>query len=155
MELTIAAVGKLRNRNLAGLVHEYERRIRHYYRLRIVEVPSASKGDPEARRAVEGETLQAAVPKQARLWALTRRGEGMTSRRLAWHLEQSATYGGQDLAFLIGGAHGLPDSILRRADVRLSLSPMTVPHELARLLLTEQLYRAGTLLRGEPYHKEP
>ena len=89
------------------------------------------------------------------LWRarLTRDGKGMSSDDLARYLDNLAIHGKAGVAFLIGGALGLSDDIIKRADRTLSLSPMTLTHELARLMLTEQLYRAGTIVRGEPYHK--
>ncbi len=79
----------------------------------------------------------------------------MGSRELADFMAERALRSVQDVTFVIGGAFGLGEGILERSTLRLSLSPMTLPHEIARLLLVEQLYRAGTILRNEPYHKGP
>jgi 23S rRNA (pseudouridine1915-N3)-methyltransferase len=96
--------------------------------------------------------LLRAVPSDALLVALTRDGQEMTSVDFARHLEEWQRRN-RDVAFVIGGAHGLDAAVLDAADQRLSLSPMTLPHEIARLTLLEQLYRACTIIRGEPYHK--
>jgi 23S rRNA (pseudouridine1915-N3)-methyltransferase len=84
---------------------------------------------------------------------MTREGESMASEELARYLERHAVRSSPGVAFVIGGAHGLAEAVLERGRRRLSLSKMTLPHEMARLVLAEQLYRAGTILRGEPYHK--
>jgi 23S rRNA (pseudouridine1915-N3)-methyltransferase len=101
----------------------------------------------------EGTELLRRIPEGLEVLALTRTGQGLTSRGLAEVLGEMATYGMPGAAFLVGGAYGLSSEVLARADRRFSLSRMTLPHELARLILVEQLYRAGTILRGEPYHK--
>lgn len=157
MKVVVAAVGSPGTPGLAEAIREYERRAARYFRLEVVEVPAASLPDAEAERAreVEGEALLARLPTGLDLLALTRRGKAMSSPRLARYLQELATYGLPGAAFLVGGSHGLSPRVLDRARYRLSLSAMTLPHELARLVLVEQIYRAGTLIRGEPYHKGP
>lgn len=93
------------------------------------------------------------VPPGFEVVALTREGVAWSSTRLARHLESLAVSARPGVAFLIGGALGIDDGVIARANLRLSLSSLTLPHDLARLVLLEQLYRAGTILRGEPYHK--
>jgi 23S rRNA (pseudouridine1915-N3)-methyltransferase len=157
MELVIAAVGRPRSPGLGNAIRHYERRAGHYFRLRSVEVSAASLPDARAAeaRVRESEALLRAIPSALELVALTRAGKPLDTRGLASYLEDIGTYGRPGAAFAVGGAHGLGDDLLARADIRLSLSAMTLPHELARLLLTEQLYRAGSLIRGEAYHKGP
>lgn len=152
MKLALAVVGAPRTPGLARAIEEYEERARRYFRLEVAEVSPAS-GDPGRARSREGRALLRRAPDELRLFALTREGKALTSAGLARHLDRMGTYGRPGAAFLVGGAHGLAADVLDRADHRLSLSPMTLPHELARLVLTEQIYRAGTILRGEPYHK--
>ena len=110
-------------------------------------------GDPEVVRRAEGERLLARIPDGLEVVALTREGNGMDSRELSRYLERHAVRSSPGVAFVIGGAWGLADDVMARARRRLSLSRMTLPHEMARLVLAEQLYRAGTIQRGEPYHK--
>lgn len=153
MKLAVAAVGTPGTPGLARAVEAYEERARRYFRLEVTEVSAAGDGDPDRARRREAEALAGRVPEDLQVFALAREGKALTSRGLARHLDRLATYGRPGAAFLVGGAHGLAPSVLDRADHRLSLSPMTLPHELARLVLTEQIYRAGTILRGEPYHK--
>lgn len=153
MKLAVVAVGTPGTPGLARAVDEYEERVRRYFRFGVVEVPSAGVDDPDAARTREGRALLGRVPEDLAVFALTRGGKALTSTGLARHLGRLATYGRPGAAFVVGGAHGLAPAVLERADHRLSLSPMTLPHELARLVLTEQIYRAGTILRGEPYHR--
>ncbi len=155
MTITVVSVGRVRGA-LAPAVEEYEARAARYWKLEVVEVDDGAPGkDPEPGRirAAEAERIRARLPERAALWVLTRKGKGITSEGLARYLESRALSGAGDLALVIGGAWGLDESLLAAADRRLSLSPMTLPHELARVMLAEQLYRAGTIRRGEPYHK--
>ncbi|MDX1566497.1 MAG: 23S rRNA (pseudouridine(1915)-N(3))-methyltransferase RlmH, partial [Longimicrobiales bacterium] len=101
----------------------------------------------------EGKAILERLDETSLVWALTRKGTGITSRGLASRLESLAVGGHPGLAFVLGGAFGLSPEVLARCDRKLSLSPMTLPHDLARLILLEQLYRAGTIRRNEPYHK--
>ena len=154
MRLVIAAVGKPRDRHLAAAIAEYESRAARYWPLDVVEVREASgrgvaAGDARLR---EGERLLERVPPAATLVACDERGDQLTSAEFAALLLDSRERA-RDMAFVIGGAFGLPDDVRTRATRRLQLAPFTLPHELARLVLAEQLYRAGTIVRGEPYHK--
>ncbi len=155
MKVRVLAVGKVRH-PLAEAVAEYEARARRYWRLETIEVPAgagARRAEPEAVRRVEAERLLARIPAGGRVVALTRTGEGMNSRELARYLERLATEAVGGVTFVIGGAFGLSPRVMEGADRALALSRMTLPHEMARLVLAEQLYRAGTIVRGEPYHK--
>lgn len=141
---------------LGGAIGEYEKRAARYWPLDVVEVreEKARKGLPlEQVKSAESARLLERVPGGAEVVALTRTGESWSSTRLARYLEALALHGRAGAAFVIGGAFGLSDELVERAQQRLSLSAMTMPHELARLVLAEQLYRAGTISRGEPYHK--
>lgn len=153
MTVWVLAVGRP-GRLLAPAIAEYERRAARYWRLEAIEVREARRGrDPEGVRAVESERLLARAPAGAELVALTRTGRAWSSVEFADYLARLAAAGHPGPAFLIGGAYGLADEALRAARHRLSLSAMTLPHDVARLVLAEQLYRAGTIRRGEPYHK--
>jgi 23S rRNA (pseudouridine1915-N3)-methyltransferase len=156
MKLTILVVGKMRGL-LEPAVHEFETRAAKYWKLDIVEVDAGlGRGgahDPREVQRAEGERLIQRIPEGSDTWALTRLGTPMSSSELAALLGARMVQGSGDLAFLIGGAHGLDSETLRKATRSLSLSVMTLPHEMARLVLAEQLYRAGTILRNEPYHK--
>jgi len=139
MRYRVVAVGRLKNAALRAACDDYLDRLRHYARV-------------EEREVKDEALVLAAVPKGARLVALSREGEQWTSGQLAdwtgrWDLE------GRDVGFAVGGAEALPEAVLRAADVVWSLSRLTFPHELARVILYEQLYRAHTIRRGEPYHR--
>lgn len=155
MKLVVVAVGKT-GRLLEGAIAEYLTRARRYWSLDLIEVKEerARRGVTEAQiRDGEAERLLARVPKGLDVVALTRTGDAWSSQRLARHIQRAAVQARPGMAFLIGGALGLSDTILREADRRMRLSTFTMPHDLARLILLEQLYRAGTITRGEPYHK--
>jgi 23S rRNA (pseudouridine1915-N3)-methyltransferase len=153
MRLRILAVGKDRSGLYAPAVEEYAKRIARYVRFEVVEVPEARKraGTPQAKEEEAGSLLARLDPRE-RVVALDERGieEGSTafSARVGRWLQ-----GGRDTALVIGGADGLGQAVLDRAEERLALSRMTLAHRLARLVLVEQIYRAFTILRGEPYHK--
>jgi 23S rRNA (pseudouridine1915-N3)-methyltransferase len=154
LRIVVAAVGEP-DGAVATAIRAYEERAGRYFDYEAVVVDVASRAaEPAEVRRREGERLLGRVPSDLEWFALTRRGQGLTSRRLARYLQELATYGKEGAAFLVGGAHGLSDEVLGRSRYRLSLSPMTLPHDMARLVLTEQIYRAGTIARGEPYHKE-
>lgn len=139
MKIVVLAVGKLRDRHLAALIDDYATRVRHHLPFEIVEVED---DQALARRWPEsGETI-----------ALEMDGLAWSTQELARQVERRMTRGTRALTFVIGGADGIPPALSDRADLRLSLSALTLPHRLARLLLCEQLYRALSIIRGEPYH---
>lgn len=155
MKILVVAVGRPSHPGLRRAVEDYEERASRYFDLESVELPAgggSGRSDEEALRR-EGEEILRRMPSGGTSFALTRRGKTMSSRSLATAIGRAATYARRGLTFVVGGAHGLDPRVLSAADHRLSLSTFTLPHELARLVLVEQLYRAGTILRGEPYHK--
>jgi 23S rRNA (pseudouridine1915-N3)-methyltransferase len=139
---------------MAEAIADYETRAARYWPLEVHEVREASSRArlPAAVMDAEAEHLLARVPAGARLIACDPGGEALDSMAFA-RLLGAARDQASDLAFVIGGAHGLGAAVRARAARRITLSPFTLPHELARLVLAEQLYRAGTIARGEPYHK--
>jgi 23S rRNA (pseudouridine1915-N3)-methyltransferase len=155
MHLLIVAVGKVRAQELAAGIREYEGRAGRYWQLGVVEVKeeSARARSAEEVRRREGERLLEAVGTGTSIVACDEHGTMLRSAEFAEWLRAERDRAGRDVAFVIGGAFGLADAVLERADMRLALARWTLPHELARLVLAEQLYRAGTILRGEPYHK--
>jgi 23S rRNA (pseudouridine1915-N3)-methyltransferase len=157
VRLRLVAVGKARGL-LEEPIAEYERRARRYFTWEAVEVREESfrgAGDEERVRREEGNRILAKVPAGAESVALHRVGESWSSEELAHYLAELPLRGVGAVAVLVGGAFGLSSACLERSHRVLSLSAFTLPHEMARLLITEQLYRAGTIARGEPYHKGP
>jgi 23S rRNA (pseudouridine1915-N3)-methyltransferase len=154
VRVLVTVVGKPRDAGLAAAIHEYETRAARYWPLEIYEVREepARSGSADLVREREGERLVARLPAGCDIVACDVQGTGMTSEAFARWL-QATRESARDVAFAIGGAFGLSEALRERARLRLSLAPWTLPHELARLVLAEQLYRAGTIVRGEPYHK--
>ena len=153
MRLVVAVVGKPRNAALSTAIDEYETRAARYWPLDVHEVREERAGSlsPVQVRDREGERLlDRAAP--GRIVACDPGGKSLSSEEFARWLQRERE-SDRDTSFLIGGAYGLSESVLGRAAMKLSLAPWTLPHELARLVLAEQLYRAGSIVRGEPYHK--
>lgn len=147
-------VGKPRHAGLADAIRDYESRAARYWPLDIVEVKEESgrSSSPALVREREAERLVERLPGDARVMACDPGGDAIDSDAFAALLTAQRDKA-QSIAFVIGGAYGLGDAVRQRATRRISLAPWTLPHELARLVLAEQLYRAGTIARGEPYHK--
>ena len=152
MEISVAAVGKLRP-YFREAADDYADRLKRYITLHEREVREASRAPtPAAQLADEAKRLDAKIPAGSTMIALTRDGSGWSSRDLAAQVDRWLI-GSRPVALVIGGSNGLDPSLLARAHSRWSLGPLTLPHELARVVVLEQLYRAFTILRGEPYHK--
>jgi 23S rRNA (pseudouridine1915-N3)-methyltransferase len=153
VKVRLLAVGRDRSGLYAPAVEEYVGRLQRQLKFELVELPEARKqaGTPQARDE-EAATILARLGPRERVVALDERGEQPTSLELARRVEKWMT-GGQDVALVIGGSDGLAPAVLERAQERLALSRLTLAHRLARLVLVEQLYRAMTIIRGEPYHK--
>ena len=155
MKILLLSVGKVRG-IFADPIAEFEMRASRYFSFEAREVkeePATRSRPGEQVMQEEGKRLLARLPAGYDLVALHRKGRSWSSDQLASYLDGLATRAVPGVAFAIGGALGLSDEVLARANHLLSLSGMTLPHELARLVCTEQIYRAGTILRGEPYHK--
>lgn len=154
MKLHVVAVGKMRG-PLADPAAAYLKRCGFYWDARVTEVPDGGGGAIEAAAVKEAEAVRILKLTSEGAWtlALTRGGRPLDSRAFALLLDEHRNRATRELVFWIGGAFGLDDSLLETANQHLSLSTMTLPHDLARVLLLEQVYRAGTILRGEPYHK--
>jgi 23S rRNA (pseudouridine1915-N3)-methyltransferase len=154
MRIVLIVVGKVRDAAMAAAALEYERRATHYWPLSVIEVreePARGRTSEQVRTR-EGERILAKIPSGATFVTCAEGGRTMPSLAFAKWM-QSAREDGRDVAIAIGGAFGLGDNVGAAASMKLSLAPWTLPHELARVVLAEQLYRAGTIVRGEPYHK--
>ena len=151
MRVLIAAVGRMKAGPLRDLYNEYVDRMTWPVALREVEIRKTLTVDE--RRRQEADLLRAAVPSGARRVVLDERGASLSSEFFAHRLEGWRNEGGGDVAFLIGGADGVDQSLRTEADLVLSLGLMTWPHMLVRGMLAEQLYRAQQILAGHPYHR--
>jgi 23S rRNA (pseudouridine1915-N3)-methyltransferase len=152
VKIVLAVVGKARHATVGPVVRDYEERAARYWPLVVKEVREESSGSPEDVKRREGERLLAAVPKGAHVVVCDERGSQMTSPKFSAWLQKLREQS-KDVCFLIGGAHGLSDEAKAAAQTRLALGELTMPHEMARAVLAEQLYRAGTIVKREPYHK--
>ncbi len=158
MKIRIVAVGKLKEKYLREGVAEYEKRLAPFASVELLETREEymAENPSEAQRqetlAKEGERLLRLVPEKSFLIVLDVKGKLLSSEALAKELASLALQGQSDLTFLIGGAFGLSPAVRDRADLRISFSPMTFTHQMVRLLLYEQIYRAFKINRGEKYH---
>lgn len=158
--IDLICVGKLNAPYFAAGVAEYQKRLGGFCRFRIIELPEAPLPDKNPGEALiakalerEGEAILASVRKGAFLVALCVEGKQVSSEELAELIARRAGSGAGDMAFVIGSSHGLSLAVKRAAGARISLGRITLPHQLARLVLTEQLYRACTINAGMKYHK--
>lgn len=155
MKARLVAVGERAPAWVAEGFAEYRKRLSHWLPLELVEVAPGVRGkgrDPARAMAEEGARVLAAVPRNARIVVLDGGGKAWTSEQLATRLEHWRQ-GGQDLAFLVGGPEGHAPDALAAAAETWSLGPLTLPHMLVRLVVSEQLYRAAALLANHPYHR--
>ncbi|WP_442602478.1 23S rRNA (pseudouridine(1915)-N(3))-methyltransferase RlmH [Paenibacillus sp. KN14-4R] len=159
MNIQVITVGKLKEKYLVSGIAEYAKRLGAYAKVQFVEVPdekapeNMSDAEAEAVKQREGTRILSSIRDGVYVVALAIDGEMWTSEQLAARVDELATYGRSQVAFVIGGSLGLSPEVLRRADMRLSFGRMTLPHQLMKLVLVEQIYRAFRINRGEPYHK--
>ncbi|MFD2616538.1 23S rRNA (pseudouridine(1915)-N(3))-methyltransferase RlmH [Terrilactibacillus laevilacticus] len=159
MNINILTVGKLKEKYIQQGINEYKKRLSAYTKINIIEIPdekapeNMSDAEIEQVKKIEGDKLLNKITPDTYVIALAILGKQLTSEQLAKHIDELATYGKSKIAFVIGGSNGLSDEVLKRADYHLSFSKMTFPHQLMRLVLMEQVYRAFKIMRGEPYHK--
>jgi 23S rRNA (pseudouridine1915-N3)-methyltransferase len=157
--LTLITLGKLKEPFYRSAVAEYEKRMKAYGGITILELPEVRlpENPSQAQIAValkkEAETVRAKLPKNCWLCVLTPEGKLISSEELAKKLSSVRTGGKSELVFLIGSSFGLDPELKAQGDFRLSMSPMTFPHHLARVMVLEQLYRAESILAGSKYHK--
>jgi len=154
LKITIIAVGKLKERYWRDAIDEYLKRLRPYASVSILEIADApdSLGDQIARDK-EGQSILKALPADADTVLLDVGGTSRSSEGIAKWLDRSMTEGTSHIALIIGGSNGVSESVRSSAQSTLSLGPVTLPHNLARVVLIEQLYRAFKIMRNEPYHK--
>lgn len=159
MNISIITVGKLKEKYLKQGIDEYLKRLSAYAKMDIIEVPDEKAPEELSETEMlqvkqkEGERILAKINPDAHVIALAIEGKMKSSEELADTLDKLATYGKSKVSFVIGGSLGLSEDVLKRADEKLSFSKMTFPHQLMKLILVEQVYRAYRINRGEPYHK--
>ncbi|MEQ7050738.1 23S rRNA (pseudouridine(1915)-N(3))-methyltransferase RlmH [Paenibacillaceae sp. P-4] len=159
MNIQLICVGKLKEKYLVQGIAEYSKRLAPYVKFQVSEVPDEQAPEKMSDAELvqvkerEGERILGHIKPDAHVVALAIDGQLWSSEDLASQLDRLATYGTSNVAFVIGGSNGLSDAVLRRANSKLSFGRMTLPHQLMRLVLVEQIYRAVKINRGEPYHK--
>lgn len=159
LNINLICVGKLKEQYLRDASAEYQKRLGAYCRLEITELNPCRLADNPSPAQIEsalnreGLQIREKIPPNLRVYALCIEGKQLTSEELSGELENAAVRGTGAMALVIGGSHGLSEEVKRRADFKLSMSQMTFPHQLARIMLLEQLYRAFTISSGGKYHK--
>ncbi len=159
MKITVVCAGKIKEKFYRDAITEYSRRLSRYCKLEIIEVADeqapdhVSEGYMEQIRQKEGKRMLAAIRDDGYVIALAIAGKMYDSEELSRELEQLGVYGISHIYLIIGGSFGLSKEVLARADLQLSFSRMTFPHQLMRVILLEQIYRAYRIMHGEPYHK--
>lgn len=159
MKITILAVGKLKEKYWKQAISEYEKRLSAYSKIEIIEVPdekapeNMSDKEIEQLKEKEGQRLLAKIKPQATVITLEIQGKMLSSEGLAEEMQRRMTQGQSDFVFVIGGSNGLHEDVLQRSNYALSFSKMTFPHQMMRVVLIEQVYRAFKIMRGEAYHK--
>lgn len=159
MNISIVCIGKLKEKYWTDAVAEYSKRLSKYCTLHIEELKetrlpeNASAADEEAVKVSEGEEILRHIKKDAFVITLEIKGKSLSSEGLAEKLEQLAIDGKSSVTFVIGGSLGLSAAVSKRADFKLSFSAMTFPHQMMRVILLEQIYRAYKINKGEKYHK--
>lgn len=159
MKVTVITVGKIKEKYLKDAIGEYSKRLSRYCKLEIVEVADEKTPDHAGEtlenqiRSKEGERIQKYMKEDAYTIALAIEGKMLSSEEFAEKIEHLGIQGNSHIQFLIGGSIGLDEQILAKADYQLSFSKMTFPHQLMRVILLEQIYRAYRIISNEPYHK--
>ncbi len=159
MNISIISVGKLKEKYLKMGIEEYTKRLGSYAKIDLVEVAdekapeNLSDADMEIVKKKEGERILAKIGADTYVIALAIEGKMKSSEQLAEDLQSLMTYGRSKVAFVIGGSLGLHEDVMQRSDEKLSFSKMTLPHQLMKLVLVEQVYRAFRIMKNEPYHK--
>ena len=159
MNIAIISVGKLKEKYLKMGIEEYTKRLGSYAKIDLIEVAdekapeNLSDADMEIVKKKEGERILAKIGDDTYVIALAIEGKMKSSEQLADDLQSLMTYGRSKVAFVIGGSLGLHEDVMKRSDEKLSFSKMTLPHQLMKLVLIEQVYRAFRIIKNEPYHK--
>lgn len=159
MNITVLAVGKLKEKYWKDAIEEYSKRLSRYCTFRITEVKESllranpSEADEEAVKTAEGRELLNKIKSSDYVITLEIKGKALSSTELAERIEELGITGKSSVVFIIGGSLGLSEEVSRRADFKLSFSAMTFPHQMMRVILLEQIYRSFKIIKNEAYHK--
>ncbi|GEN48704.1 23S rRNA (pseudouridine(1915)-N(3))-methyltransferase RlmH [Ligilactobacillus pobuzihii] len=159
MNIKIIGVGKLKEKYLKQGIAEYSKRLSKFCKFQVVEVPDEkapeklSEAEMEGVKEREGERILAKIKEREYVFALAIEGKERDSEQFAKEIDSLATYGHSDITFVIGGSLGLSPAVMKRSNAQISFGKFTLPHQLMRLVLTEQVYRAYMINSGSPYHK--
>ena len=159
LNIRIICVGKLKEKFYTAASEEYLKRLSAYCKAEVIELPEAKRSSDPSQKEIEGAMLKEAsaiedrIPQGAMVVAMCIEGKLYSSEDMAGLINRAALSGTSRLCFIIGGSDGLHDSVKARAQVRMSMSPMTFPHHLARVMLLEQIYRGFKINEGSKYHK--
>ncbi|MDT2849637.1 23S rRNA (pseudouridine(1915)-N(3))-methyltransferase RlmH [Vagococcus carniphilus] len=159
MKIKIIAVGKLKEKYLKQGIAEYEKRLGKYCKFEIIEVPDEKAPENLSElemiqvKEKEGQKILAKISDNDYVFALAIQGKEITSEGFANQIDQLSTRGTSSFTFVIGGSLGLSEEVMKRSDAQISFGRLTYPHQLMRLILIEQVYRAFRIIKGEPYHK--
>lgn len=156
MKITLLVVGKTTDTHIELLIQEYQKRLTHYlpFALQIIpELKNTKSITPEQQKQAEGELILRAITPNTDLVLLDEHGKEFRSVEFADYVQKRMS-SGRDVVFVVGGPYGFSEGVYQRANGKISLSKMTFSHQMVRLFFVEQLYRAMTILRGEPYHHE-
>lgn len=159
MRISVISVGKIKEKFFTDAIAEYSKRLSKYCKLEMMEVAdekapeNLSTKEEVQIKDKEGERIHSKIPDSAYVICLAIEGKQLTSEGLSEKIAELALNGDSHVAFVIGGSLGLSGNVLKRADFKLSFSPMTFPHQLMKVILLEQVYRGFRIMKGEPYHK--
>ena len=156
MKITLLVVGKTTSAQVESLIQEYQKRLTHYipFALQVIpELKNTKALTPDQQKQAEGELILRVVAQSADLVLLDEHGKEFRSIEFADYIQKKMS-SGRDVVFVVGGPYGFSEAVYQRANGKISLSKMTFSHQMVRLFFVEQIYRAMTILRGEPYHHE-
>lgn len=159
MNIKIVGVGRVKEKYFRNGIAEYAKRLSRFCKFKVVEVKdekapeSLSQAEMDEVMAKEGERILSKISDREYVYALAIKGKEYSSEEFAKEINQLTIYGHSDITFVIGGSLGLSSAVLKRADAQVSFGRFTLPHQLMRLVLSEQIYRAMTIINGLPYHK--
>jgi len=157
MKVTLLVIGKTDDKLLKELIDKYHKKLKHYARFSYTEIPDPSRRKSlsiDDQKEQEAQKIESLIDKQSKLILLDENGRTFSSRSFASFIEKEGLQGNSNLTFVIAGPYGFSDSLKAKAHLLISLSKMTFTHQMVRLIFSEQLYRAFSILKGEPYHHD-